>query len=162
MLFKLKYIIFLICGLVQFSQIGCGIFVTEKKLKEHEKKLEEMRELVLTQQILLEKLSKNERVLSKKMENIDGTYIQVKKSPSKIPDSSKKKLFIMKIKLNNFNLRYNSYPDDVQELKSVLDGIPVEDRSDSNIVHVQKNGQGGWVYDPDSGELYINSYNKKN
>ena len=77
-----------------------------------------------------------------------------KKGP---PESSKRKLFVMRMTLMNFQLRENRFPETVQELKEVLGTIPVEDRSDSNVIHLQKNGYGGWVYSPDDGSLDINT-----
>jgi len=91
-----------------------------------------------------------------KAENVSKRVQNVAQPPI---ETSKRKLFIMKMKLMNYQLKNDKYPENIQELKDVLGAIPLEDRSKSNVIHLRKNGQGGWIYDPDEGTLFINSYN---
>ena len=55
-------------------------------------------------------------------------------------------------------LANDKYPENVQELKQLLGTVPVEDRSKSNVIHLQRNAQGGWVYDLEEGVMSINTY----
>lgn len=88
---------------------------------------------------------------SSREQNEEQTISQLK--------NSKRKLFVMRMKLMNYQLRYEAFPETVQALKEVLISVPIEDRSGSNVIHLKKNGRGGWVYDPGEGTLEINTYN---
>lgn len=127
-------------------------------------KIAELEEIVETQQGLIHRLTKENDQLGYQIANFEPVVAPEEKkvaSPAIIPESSKKKLFIMRIKLNNYNLKYNKYPETINELKGVLDTVEVEDRSGTNTVHLSKNGKGGWYYDPDEGYLDFNTYKIK-
>ena len=70
------------------------------------------------------------------------------------------KICIVRMKVMNYQLQNDTYPEDVNELRAVLGDIPLEDVSQSNVIHIERNGRGGWVYDPDEGELDLNSYKR--
>ncbi|RME88226.1 MAG: hypothetical protein D6767_10515 [Candidatus Hydrogenedentota bacterium] len=104
----------------------------------------------------LRRLKASGAVIEEKLEKQKPPKEEELKGP---PESSKRKLFLMRMALMNFQLKENRFPETVQELKQVLGEVPVEDRSKSNVIHLTKNGRGGWVYDPDEGTLDFNTYN---
>ncbi len=130
----------------------------EKRLQNLEDELEN------TSLIAYQLLDENER-LKKKLKGLGSgetkTIVQTKPRDLKAElESSKRKLFVMRMKVMNFQLRNERFPENVQELKEVLGEVPVEDRTRSNVIHLARNGRGGWTYDPDEGTMSINSTNQ--
>ena len=141
---------------------SCDYFsLLEQKVQAQEKKIAELTDLVYSQQALLMQLSRSDKKFAKKLANAQ-LAAGPPPDPLKIPEISKKNLFIMKMHLNEYFITNNQYPETINGFKSFimekLGKIPMEGRSDSNVVHLKKNYQGGWVFNPDSGELVINSY----
>ena len=142
--------------LVSIWGLSC---MQSKKLKRLEEDLETSQ---LINYQLLDKVNKLERRLSSLQSKpmvVNQTVTAVDTTPPAEVD--KRNLYIMQMKLMNYQLVNEKYPETVQELKSVLGTIPTEVRSNTNVVHLARNGAGGWVYDPDEGTLDINTWNKR-
>ena len=108
-----------------------------------------------------EKLKKSVSKLGRRKPVVQAQTI-IQKTEDQTPplEESKRKLYVMQMKLMNYQLINETFPETVQELKSVLGTVEVEARSNSNVVHLSRNGRGGWWYDPDEGTLDINSFDR--
>lgn len=142
-----------------------------------DKRLTDLEEELETTTLIAYQLMDDNQKLKKKVKKLEnrpiggpseGGGVYVKTGDIKLTEEetlallehSKRKLFVLRMKIMNYQLQNDTYPEDVNELRVVLGDIPLEDVSQSNVIHIERNGRGGWVYDPDEGELDLNSYKR--
>ena len=134
---------------------GCG---ADERIRQLEEQVELNTLLVYQLQSENDSLKSRLRKVSRTSRSVAPT-VAAPAAPAVPPlEKSKKQLYIMQMKLMNYQLLNESIPDTVQELKGVLGRVPLESRSQSNIIHLERNGRGGWIYDPDEGTLEINTW----
>lgn len=78
--------------------------------------------------------------------------------PQKIAEinASKRKQYLMKIKLNRYYNENGKYPQNLNELRTLLGTIPEEDVSKSSRLVLDKDLKGGWFYSVKKGAIEPN------
>lgn len=71
-------------------------------------------------------------------------------------NSSKRKQFLFKIKLNAYYKDKKRFPETLDELRKCLGDIPQEDQSKSTRLSFDKDYRGGWYYDKAKGVMQPN------
>ena len=106
----------------------------------------------------LKEMQTNNSIKYQELSNLQAKSMpQEKTEKEKLIESAQSKLMKMKMRLSQFYMERNKFPQTIQELESLLGQIPIEDVSGSNRVVFDKDGNGGWFYDSHNGNIEFNN-----
>ncbi len=143
--------------------------ITQKRIAEFEQSVQSLQNSELQAQIqsISQKVDElNSRLAASVKQNADtakqGSGVSQIRNNLSEPQSieeinaSRRKQYLMKIKLNKFAQEKNRYPETMEELQNTLGTVPEEDISRSQRISFDKDNRGGWFYDMHKGEIKPN------